>query len=150
MTELQLELAAGEQMVEAVEVLDAVVVGERGDDVTPIAAVVLEPSALAQRNLFGEAERIAARAASAGTRRQYAAIYRAFGDWLREQLGRPPVVGDIDADVISVRPPSHDERGEGRTTGGAGDRARVCVYGPRARPPARPRRRDQGCARSAS
>jgi len=69
---------------------------------------VLEPTALAQRNLFGEAERIAARAASAGTRRQYAVIYRTFGFWLRDQLvqesplfrrnrepltlGRPPAV----------------------------------------------------------
>jgi hypothetical protein len=54
------------------------------------------PSGLEQRNLFGEAERIAARAASASTRRQYAAIFRAFGDWLASELGRPPVVGDLD------------------------------------------------------
>ncbi len=102
MTELQLELAAGDEGVDDVEVLDAVVVGERGDDVTPIAAVVLEPLALDGRNLFGEAERIAARAASAGTRRQYGSIYRTFLDWLREQLGHPPVVGDLDADVIAA------------------------------------------------
>ena len=57
---------------------------------------------LVERNLFGEAGRIAARAATAGTRRQYAAIYRAFAQWLREQLGRPPVVGDLDADVIAA------------------------------------------------
>jgi len=101
-TELQLELAAGDEGVDDVEVLDAVVVGERGDDVTPIAAVVLEPLALDGRNLFGEAERIAARAASAGTRRQYGSIYRTFLDWLREQLGHPPVVGDLDADVIAA------------------------------------------------
>jgi integrase len=54
------------------------------------------------RNLFGEAERIAARAASASTRRQYAAIFRAFGDWLASELGRPPVVADLDADVIAA------------------------------------------------
>jgi len=67
------ELACDEG-VDDVKVLDAVVVGERGVDVTGIAAVVLEPTALAQRNLFGEAERIAARAASTGTRRQYGSI----------------------------------------------------------------------------
>jgi integrase len=37
-----------------------------------------------------------------GTRRQYGAIYRAFGDWLTTQLGRPPRVGDLDADVIAA------------------------------------------------
>jgi MYXO-CTERM domain-containing protein len=61
------------------------------------------PSAppLEARNLFGEAERIAARAASPSTRRQYGAIFRAFGDWLAGELGRPPVVGDLDADGSS-------------------------------------------------
>jgi integrase len=54
------------------------------------------------RNLFGEGERIAARAASASTRRQYAAIFRSFGDWLAEELGRPPLVGDLDADVLAA------------------------------------------------
>lgn len=103
MTELQLELAAGEDGVDGVDVLDGIaVVGERGVDVTGIAAVVLEPTALAGRNLFGEAERIAARAASTGTRRQYASIFRAFGDWLQRELGRPPVVGDLDTDVIAA------------------------------------------------
>jgi len=57
------------------------------------------PSGLEQRNLFGEAERIAARAASASTRRQYSSIFRAFGDWLAGELGRPPVVGDLDTDA---------------------------------------------------
>ncbi|MGO9790085.1 MAG: tyrosine-type recombinase/integrase [Solirubrobacteraceae bacterium] len=54
------------------------------------------------RNLYGEAERIAARAASASTRRQYTAIFRAFCDWLAAQLHRPPLVGDLDADVIAT------------------------------------------------
>jgi hypothetical protein len=35
-------------------------------------------------------------------RRQYAAIFRAFGDWLAAQLGRPPTVGDLDVDVIAA------------------------------------------------
>jgi hypothetical protein len=60
------------------------------------------PAGLEQRNLFGEAERIAARAASASTRRQYASIFRAFGDWLAGELGRPPVVGDLDIDAIAA------------------------------------------------
>lgn len=55
-----------------------------------------------ERNLFAESERIAARAARSGTRRQYGAIYRSFGDWLTEQLGRPPLVGDLAADVIAA------------------------------------------------
>jgi hypothetical protein len=54
------------------------------------------------RNLFGETQRIATRAASASTRRQYVAIFRAFGDWLAGELGRPPVVGDLDTDVIAA------------------------------------------------
>jgi hypothetical protein len=54
------------------------------------------------RNLFGEAERIAARAASVSTRRQYASIFRAFGDWLAGELGRPPLVGDLDTDAIAA------------------------------------------------
>jgi hypothetical protein len=57
---------------------------------------------LEQRNLFGEAERIAARAASASTRRQYASIFRALGDWLAGELGRPPVVGDLNTDAIAA------------------------------------------------
>jgi site-specific recombinase XerD len=38
----------------------------------------------------------------ASTRRQYAAIYRSFGDWLRSEHGRPPVVGDLEGDVIAA------------------------------------------------
>lgn len=103
MTGQQLALAARDEGVDPVEILDGIAeVGERGVDVAGIVAVVLEPTALAQRNLFGEAERIAARAASTGTRRQYASIFRAFGDWLAGELGRPPVVGDLDADVIAA------------------------------------------------
>jgi integrase/recombinase XerD len=60
------------------------------------------PPRLEARNLFGEADRIAARAASESTRRQYATIFRAFGDWLAGELGGPPVVGDVDADVVAA------------------------------------------------
>jgi integrase len=86
------------------EVVDAELVPSTG----AVASAVLSPSPppfpspLAERNLFGEAERIAARAASASTRRQYGAIFRAFGDWLAGELGRPPVVGDVDADLIAA------------------------------------------------
>jgi hypothetical protein len=45
----------------------------------------LEPA-----SLYAVAEQLAARAATPSTRRRYAAISRSFGDWLREQLGRPP------------------------------------------------------------
>ena len=87
------------------ELVDAELVSSAGA-VAPATALSPSPPpavpALAERNLFGEAERIAARAASASTRRQYGAIFRAFGDWLAGELGRPPVVGDLDADVIAA------------------------------------------------
>lgn len=59
-----------------VEVLDAI--AEVGEAPAHSAAAIgtTAKSGLAQRNLFGEPERIAARAASAGTRRQYLAIVR--------------------------------------------------------------------------
>src|SRR5918912_1943560 len=53
-------------------------------------------------NLFAVAGQLAARAATPATRRQYAAIYRSFADWLREQLGRPPTVADVGADAIAA------------------------------------------------
>ena len=80
------------------------------------------PSALEERNLFAEAERIAARAASASTRRQYGAIFRALGDWLAGELGRPPLVGDLDADVVAAYGRDLTSRG-GRS---GGDSVRVC------------------------
>jgi hypothetical protein len=51
-------------------------------------------------NLYAVAEQLA-RAAMLANRRKYAAIYRSFGDWLREHLGRPPTVADLDADAIA-------------------------------------------------
>ena len=103
MSELQLLPAP---VVDAeLELVDAELVTSAG---AAASAAPLSPSSppcapgLEARNLFGEAERIAARAASASTRRQYAAIFRAFGDWLAGELGRPPVVGDLDADAIAA------------------------------------------------
>jgi len=55
-----------------------------------------------RENLFLAGERVAGRAASPATRRQYASIHRAFGDWLMGELGRPPLVGDVDADPIAA------------------------------------------------
>jgi integrase len=101
-SELELSLAAVDAGPE-LELVDAELVEDSG-----CQAPALSPSpppfprARAERNLFGEAERIAARAANASTRRQYGAIFRAFGDWLAGELGRPPLVGDLDADVIAA------------------------------------------------
>jgi len=90
------------ERVQKVELVD----GDLADR-SPEMAVLSPPPPptlpeLEERNLFGEAERIAARAASASTRRQYAAIFRAFGDWLAGERGRPPMVRDLDADVIAA------------------------------------------------
>jgi len=102
-SEAQLTLPAAEAGDEA-ELVDAELVSSSG---AVASAGALSPSpppvsfALAERNLFAEAQRIAARAATASTRRQYGAIFRAFGDWLAGELGRAPLVGDLDADVIA-------------------------------------------------
>jgi hypothetical protein len=98
MSEQQRVLAPTEPAVE-LELVDGTIADELADAVV-IAAPA--PAGLEQRNLFGEAERIAARAASASTRRQYASIFRAFGDWLSGELSRPPVVGDLDTDAIAA------------------------------------------------
>ncbi len=81
--------------------LDELVDGVLADPAITIAPAPAGPE-LRWRNLPGEAERIAARAASASTRRQYGAIFRAFCDWFAAQLGRPPLVGDLDADVLAA------------------------------------------------
>src|SRR4051794_40575545 len=47
------------------------------------------------------AEQLAARG-DVGDRRPYAAIYRSFGNWLREQLRRPPTIADLDGDAIAA------------------------------------------------
>jgi hypothetical protein len=62
------------------------------------------PAAIAERYLAAEADRIAAWASTAGTRRQYGSIYRSFVTWLAAQLGRPLRVGDLDADVMTTDP----------------------------------------------
>ena len=98
MNEQQLLLAPVEEVLE-LEFVDATI-AEEPTDVAVLAAPA--PAGIEARNLFGEAQRIAARAASASTRRQYAAIFRSFGDWLAAELGRPPLVGDLDTDAIAA------------------------------------------------
>jgi integrase/recombinase XerD len=104
MSELKLSLTALEPG-EELELVDAELVTSARP---AVSATTLSPSpppvppSLAECNLFAEAQRIAARAASASTRRQYGAIFRAFGDWLAGELDRPPLVGDLDADVIAA------------------------------------------------
>jgi hypothetical protein len=72
----QLELSPRGELVEDLDVVDgAVVAGEAVDGTeTTIAAVAMDVD-LAPRKLVGEADRIATPASTAGTRRQYAAIY---------------------------------------------------------------------------
>ena len=91
------ELSLTASALEA-DVLDGALVMAELDTVEADADVAV----LDQHNLFGEAARIAARGATASTRRQYGAIFRAFGDWLAAELGRPPLVGDLDTDVIAA------------------------------------------------
>jgi integrase len=101
-SEQQLALAPAEPTVE-LELVDATIADELVDAVVIAApAPAPSPAGVEQRNLFGEAERIAARAASASTRRQYASIFRAFGDWLAGELSRPPLVADLDTDAIAA------------------------------------------------
>ena len=114
----QLSLTRGAEV--ELELVDAELVTFAADAASGIRPFPSPPPAvpgLQEHDLFGEAERIAARAASVSTRRQHGAIFRAFGDWLTGELGRPPVVGDLDADVIAAY---------GRrlaTSGGRGGRA---------------------------
>ena len=101
MTGGQLELTGRDALaiVGDLDVIDGIIAAEESVEVSAGAGLVDELDA---RNLFGEVDRIAARASSASTRRQYAVIYRGFARWLREQLDRPPRVGDLDADVIAA------------------------------------------------
>ena len=114
------------------ELVDGAIVGEAAD-----VAVIAAPASgsLEGRSLFGEAQRIAARAASASTRRSYAAIFRAFGDWLVGELGRPPLVADLGTEAIAAYA-RHPRRGRRprRAPGCACDIARVSINDPSARP----------------
>ena len=92
MRELQLSLT-GPNGDDELEVVDAELVASAAPVAwLPALSPSPPPSApdLEVRNLFAEAERIAARAASASTRRQYRAIFRAFGDWLADDSAARP------------------------------------------------------------
>ena len=57
---------------------------------------------LLEANLYTVCELIAGRAARGSSARQYRSIYNRFADALREELGRPPVVGDVTGDAIAA------------------------------------------------
>jgi integrase len=69
-------------------------------------------------NLFALGERLAARAAAPSTRKQYAAVYRSFGDWLLSELGRAPTTADLRPDAVAAWH-RHLETGGGRGGGPA-------------------------------
>jgi len=88
------------------ELVDAVLaeleVGEGQREELELELVTAAAVLAGRENLFLAGERVAGRAASPATRRQYASIHRAFGDWLMGELGRPPLVRDMDADAIAA------------------------------------------------
>jgi hypothetical protein len=84
-------------------------------------------SALAGHNLFAGAEFIAARAASASTRRQYRAIFHAFGDWPAGELGPPPRRRSGHRCHCRLWPILRSGRCTRRAAGGDGDGAGVSI-----------------------
>jgi site-specific recombinase XerD len=66
---------------------------------------------LLQANLYAVCELVAGRAARASSARQYRAIYTRFCDALRDELGRPPLVGDVTADAIAAYSRAQEHRG---------------------------------------
>ncbi|MDX6573795.1 MAG: integrase/recombinase XerD, partial [Gaiellales bacterium] len=76
-------------------------------ELLPAAAARVSPALpageqLLDANLYAVCELVAGRAARASSARQYGAIYTRFCDALRDELGRPPVVGDVTADAIAA------------------------------------------------
>jgi hypothetical protein len=53
-------------------------------------------------NLYSVSKLVAGRAARASSARQYLTSYARFCDALRDELGRPPVVGDVTADAVAA------------------------------------------------
>jgi site-specific recombinase XerD len=78
------------------------------DELVPTAALALVSPTLPggeqllEANLYAVCELIAGRAARASSARQYRSIYTRFADALRDELGRPPVVGDVTGDAIAA------------------------------------------------
>ncbi|MCA1678936.1 MAG: hypothetical protein LC777_08330, partial [Actinobacteria bacterium] len=76
-------------------------------ELLPAPAACLSPALpageqLLEANLYAVCGLVAARAARASSARQYLTIYNRFCDALRDELGRPPVVGDVTADAIAA------------------------------------------------
>jgi hypothetical protein len=94
------ELVDDGELIAHVELVDRAETAAAG--VGETAMSVGADSVVGGRHLAGEADRIAARASTPGTRRQYASIYRSFTVWLAAALGRAPRVQDLDADVIAA------------------------------------------------
>ena len=67
-----------------------------------VSAALPAGEQLLEHNLYAVCELVAGRAARASSARQYGAIYTRFCDALRDELGRPPVVGDVTADAIAA------------------------------------------------
>ena len=130
-SELQLPLTGAEAAVD-LEIVDGEFVASPRVDSLSALSPPRRPSRCRSRRATCSARPSgsAARAASASTRRQYGATFRAFGDWLAGELGRPPLVGDVDADVIAAygrHLAACGGRGAGR---GAGDGAGVSPAAP--------------------
>ena len=85
------------------ELVDGLVeVGEEAEALEPGVPLARACAGGVEENLYLAGERLAARAASPATRRQYASIYRTLGDWLRGELDRPPTTADLTADAIAA------------------------------------------------
>ncbi len=117
----------------AAELVDGLEVGEEAEALE--LDVALARVGAREENLYVAGKRLAARAASPATRRQYASIYRTFGDWLRAELGRPPTTSDLTADAIAAFA-RHLETSGGRGGGPASPATRRIFgcRGHRARP----------------
>ena len=95
MSDQQLLVAPVEPAVK-LDLVDGTIADELVD-----VSVIAAPAPLESegRNLFGEAG--SPPGLRRRTRRQCSSIFRAFGDWLCSELGRPPLVADLDTDAIA-------------------------------------------------
>jgi hypothetical protein len=66
---------------------------------------------LLEANLYAVSELVAGGAALASSARQYGSIYTRSSNAFRDELGRPPVVADMTADVIAAYSRDREQRG---------------------------------------